>query len=555
MNANFHKSTVYQIYPKSFRDTTGSGVGDLNGVTEKLDYIAGLGVDYIWLTPFFPSPQVDNGYDVADYCDVDPRFGTMADLERLIAEAGRRGIGLMLDMVFNHTSDEHIWFRKALQGEQKYLDYYLFRPGKGPGLPPNDWDNTVAPGSAWEYVPHLDLWYLHLYDKKQPDLNWDNPAVREELKNVIRFWMDKGIRGFRFDVLNQTSKAEGLPDDGENPGKNGKRFYTDGPHIHEYIQELVRDTGLDKLVTVGEMASTSLAHCQRYSNPKNKELSMVFSFHHMKADYRENSKWKLMPFSMRYLKDTLTEWQLGMQEAGAWNAVFWCNHDQPRVVSRYGDDGKYWAESAKMLAMAKQLLRGTPYIYQGEELGMTNVKNYDDISDFNDTETLQNYDALIRSGSTPAEALEVMHQRSRDNARTPMQWNGGRNAGFSDGEHPWLKVNANYETINAARQVDDPDSILAFYRALVELRKENDVISDGSFEPYLHEREDVFAYFRRLGGKTLLVVCNFYGAETEVPAPEAGAEYRLLLANYADTPADRFPARLRPYEAVAYWVE
>lgn len=561
MSTDFHKSTVYQIYPKSFLDTTGSGVGDLKGITCKLDYLQDLGVDYLWITPFFVSPQVDNGYDVADYYRIDPLFGTMEDLDELIAEAGKRGMGLMLDMVFNHTSDEHMWFQKALQGDPDYMDYYYFRKGKGPGLPPNDWDNRVAPGSAWEYVPHLDLWYLHLYDKKQPDLNWENKKVREELKKVVRFWIKKGIKGFRFDVVNLVSKPDGLPDDGVGGGNNGKRLYTDGPKIHEFLHELTEDTGMENLVTVGEMASTSLEHCIRYTKPENKELSMTFSFHHLKTDYKDGKKWALMPNDFMALKKLLFTWQQEMQRGGGWNALFWCNHDQPRIVSRYGDDGKYWKESAKMLAMAIHLMRGTPYIYQGEEIGMTNIKNYGSIDDFNDSESRDNYKALLTDGKTPEEALAVIRARSRDNGRVPMQWTGEESAhgGFTKGT-PWLKCNSNISRINVQSQQEDADSICAFYKKLVQLRKKYEVIAEGDFVPCLEEHPQILAYQRiykgKEGGQRLLVLCNFSGEEADMTSIKEEKMYcsvpmRLLAANYQDA-AEKLPDKLRPYEAAAF---
>ena len=365
---NFSKSCVYQIYIKSFKDSNGDGIGDLGGIIEKLDYIKELGVDYIWITPFFRSPLNDNGYDVSDYRNIDPVFGSMQDLEKLISEADKRGIGLMLDMVFNHTSTEHEWFQKALTGDKKYMDYYYFIDGK-PDSPPTNWESKFG-GSAWEYVPKLKKWYLHLFDVTQADLNWNNPEVRAELKDVLRFWKNKGIKGFRFDVINLVSKPDKLEDDYEG---DGRRFYTDGPRIHEFLKELVQDSGISDMLTVGEMSSTSIDNCIRYSNPAEKELSMCFSFHHLKVDYSNGNKWSLMKPDFKKLKELLVSWQVGMQDGGGWNAVFWCNHDQPRAVSRFGDDVKYRAESAKALAAVIHLMRGTPYIFQGEEFGMTNA--------------------------------------------------------------------------------------------------------------------------------------------------------------------------------------
>lgn len=354
------KKVVYQIYPKSFQDSDGDGIGDLRGIIRRLDYLKDLGVDILWLTPVFPSPQRDNGYDVADYCSIDPMFGTMEDMEELILEGKKRGIGLMLDMVFNHTSTSHSWFQKALSGEKEYQDYYIWEEGT-PDKAPTNWESKFG-GPAWEYVPSLKKWYLHLFDVTQADLNWKNPKVRQELKNVIRFWKNKGVEGFRFDVVNLISKPEVLKDDEMG---DGRRFYTDGVHVHDYLKELVRDTGIEELVTVGEMSSTTLENCIRYSNPAEKELSMCFNFHHLKIDYKDGRKWELKKPDMMELKTLFKTWQEGMEQGGGWNALFWCNHDQPRIVSRLGDEGAYWKESAKMLAGAIHLMRGTPYIYQG----------------------------------------------------------------------------------------------------------------------------------------------------------------------------------------------
>ena len=537
--ADFKNKTVYQIYPKSFRDSNQDGVGDLRGVLEKLDYLQELGVDYLWLTPFFVSPQNDNGYDVADYRNIDPLFGTMEDLEELIAGADRRGIGLMLDMVFNHTSTEHEWFQKALMGDPEYMDYYIFKAG-APEKAPTNWVSKFG-GPAWEYVPHLEKWYLHLFEVTQAYLNWENPKVREELKEVIRFWKEKGIKGFRFDVVNLISKPEIFEDDSQG---DGRRFYTDGRHVHEFLKELVHDTGIEDMVTVGEMSSTSLDNCIRYSNPEEKELSMCFNFHHLKVDYKNGNKWELMDPDIRALKCLFEEWQTGMQKAGGWNAVFWCNHDQPRIVSRFGDDKKYWKESAKMLAAAIHLMRGTPYIYQGEELGMTNA-GYRDISQYRDVESLNYYEILLSQGKTPGEALDILSARSRDNGRTPMQWTAGENAGFSEAS-PWIGLPENYKTINAESEAADEDSILSFYKALIRLRKENPVIAEGEIEFWHQETPDVLAYKRSLGGEEMLVLCNF--KDGEVVLEELSQEgYHKILGNYKDCAPS-----LRPYEAVVF---
>ena len=446
--ANFHDKVVYQIYPKSFCDTNGDGLGDLLGVTAKLDYLKDLGVDYLWLTPFFPSPQRDNGYDVADYRAIDPRFGTMEDLEILVREADKRGIGLMLDMVFNHTSTAHAWFQKALAGDKKYQDYYIFKDGTPDKIPTN-WVSKFG-GPAWEYLPSLGKWYLHLFDVTQADLNWENPAVRAELADILRFWKGKGIKGFRFDVVNLISKPEVYEDDHQG---DGRRFYTDGRNVHKYLQELVAAGGIDGMITVGEMSSTSLENCIGYTNPDRHELSMSFSFHHLKVDYKNGDKWSLMPPDRMALKNLFTQWQEGMEAGNGWNALFWCNHDQPRAVSRFGDEGQYWKESAKMLGTATHMMRGTPYIYQGEEIGMTNA-HYQSIDQYKDVESLNYYKILQQQGKSPAEALEILAQRSRDNGRTPMQWDASAHAGFTTGT-PWLEEVSNYKAINAAAQVGD----------------------------------------------------------------------------------------------------
>lgn len=540
----FQDKVVYQIYPKSFYDADGDGLGDLRGVTAKLDYLADLGVNYLWLTPFFVSPQNDNGYDVADYTAVDPRFGTMADLEELIAQADARGIGLMLDMVFNHTSTAHEWFRKALAGDPAYQDYYIFRDGT-PDRQPTNWQSKFG-GPAWEYLPQLGKWYLHLFDVSQADLNWNNPAVREELKNVLRFWKGKGIKGFRFDVVNLISKPDVFEDDGEG---DGRRFYTDGPRVHEFLQELVRDAGIGGMVTVGEMSSTTLENCIRYTAPRRQELSMCFNFHHLKVDYKGGDKWALMPPDRQALKDLFARWQEGMQAGGGWNAVFWCNHDQPRAVSRFGDEGRYWKESAKMLAAAIHLMRGTPYIYQGEELGMTNA-HYTSIGQYRDVESLNYYRILCEEGKTPEQALEILAARSRDNGRTPMQWSAGPNAGFSKNT-PWIIPPENYKTINAEAQENDPDSIRSFYKALIGLRRQRPVIGRGQIEFLYRDDPEVLVYRRFDGEAELLVACNLTGAPSPLETPAGWAGAAPLLGNYPD-PAAAGAITLRPYECVVW---
>lgn len=542
--ADFSSKVVYQIYPKSFMDSNGDGLGDLKGIIEKLDYLKELGPDYLWLTPVFVSPQNDNGYDVADYCSIDPRFGTMEDMEELIREADKRGMGLMLDMVFNHTSTDHEWFQKALAGDEKYQNYYIFREGT-PDQVPTNWQSKFG-GSAWEYVPSLGKWYLHLFDVSQADLNWDNPEVRDELKKVILYWKEKGVKGFRFDVVNLISKPDTFENDYEG---DGRRFYTDGPHVHEYLKELTRDTGIDDMITVGEMSSTTLENGIRYSAPEEKELSMCFNFHHLKVDYKNGDKWALMEPDRMALKKLFEKWQTGMQEGHGWNALFWCNHDQPRTVSRFGDEEKYWKESAKMLAAAIHLMRGTPYIYQGEELGMTNA-HYTSISQYRDVESLNYYKILLKQGKTEKEALEILAARSRDNGRTPVQWSDGKNAGFTEGT-PWLEVTANYKDINAEKQIKDKDSIYSFYKNLVAMRKDKDVISKGTIEFFEKENEDVLAYRRTCGEEELIVLNNLTGKEITVPAEAAWTEYRKLVGNYEGVQSGGGCITLRPFETVA----
>lgn len=541
---DFKKSVVYQIYPKSFLDTNGDGLGELRGVTSKLDYLKELGVDYIWLTPFFVSPQNDNGYDVADYRTIDPRYGTMEDFEELARQAERRGIRLMLDMVFNHTSTEHIWFRKALAGDPVYQDYYIFRPARPDGSAPTNWQSKFG-GSAWEYAPQVGKYYLHLFDKTQADLNWENPAVRREVQQIVRFWMDKGVKGFRFDVVNLISKGEYADDE----LGDGRRFYTDGPRIHEFLQELNRESfGQDpEIVTVGEMSSTSMENCFRYAGADCGELSMVFSFHHLKVDFMGNEKWVIVPADFGRLKELLFSWQEGMAAHNAWNAVFWCNHDQPRVVSRFGDEGEYWKESAKMLAGVIHGLRGTPYVYQGEELGMTNA-GFTRLDQYRDVESLNHFQILRDKGLSEESVYNILKIHSRDNSRTPMQWTAGENGGFTTGT-PWISVNPNTSRINAASQVEDPDSIFAYYKALIRLRKEYDVFAYGDFAPVDQKHPSVLAYRREYKGQRLLCVNNFYRAACNWHCPVSLEGYRVLLSNYGDsTPTADW--ELRPYESV-----
>lgn len=545
---DFKKKVVYQIYPKSFKDTNGTGTGDLKGVIEKLDYLQALGVDYIWLTPFYVSPQNDNGYDVADYYNIDPSYGTMEDVENLIAEAKKRNIYLMMDMVFNHVSTEHIWFKKAMAGEEKYLNYFFFKQGKANNQPPTNWNSKFG-GPAWEYVEKFDKWYLHLFDKTQADLNWENPEVREEVKNIVRFWMEKGVKGFRFDVINLISKA-GFEDDFSVDG-DGRSFYTDGPRIHEFLQELARDSfAKDKdIITVGEMSSTTMENCYKYAGEKTGELSMVFTFHHLKVDFMGNEKWVLVPTDFMKLKQLIFDWQINMEKNNAWNAVFWCNHDQPRVISRFGSDDKYHKESGKMLATLIHCLRGTPYIYQGEEIGMTNP-HFKSIEQYRDVESLNHYQILQDKGMTKEQALMILDVHSRDNSRTPMQWDDSINAGFTTGT-PWIQTADNYTEINVKNSLEDKDSIFYYYQKLIQLRKNYDVIAYGDIKPLLREDKRVFAYERNYKGQKLIVICNFYPTTYEIELPYDLSNYKCILNNYKnEAKAKKFA--LKPYETLVY---
>lgn len=535
---DFKNKVIYQIYPKSFKDTNHDGIGDLKGITQSLDYLNDLGVDYLWLTPFVVSPQRDNGYDIADYYHINPMYGTDEDLDELINEANKRDIGLMMDMVFNHTSTDHEWFQKALQGDPYYQDFYIFKDSKDI---PNNWVSKFG-GPAWNYAPELKKWYLCLFDKTQADLNWDNPHVREELKNVIRFWKERGIKGFRFDVINLISKGSY---DNDYEG-DGRRYYTDGPHVHEYIHELVHDTGIKDMITVGEMSSTSLEDCIKYSNREREELKMTFSFHHLKVDYKDNKKWELMDPDYKKLKELFKNWQLGMQAGHGWNALFWCNHDQPRIVSRFGDEGKYWKESAKMLATMIHMMQGTPYIYQGEELGMLN-SHYEDISEYRDVESLNYYKILLEEGHTREEALHILSARSRDNSRSAMQWDDSTYAGFSDHE-PWITMPHTDKHINVKEEINDKDSILNYYKQLVELRHELPVISEGTISFLYDDREDIMSYQRQYEDDELVVICNMWNQDTTVTLEDCYLSYTTLLSNYPITVEKTL--KLPPYATI-----
>lgn len=508
---DWKKSVVYQIYPKSFNDTTGNGEGDLKGIIEKLDYLQFLGVDYLWLTPIYDSPMNDNGYDIRDYYQVNAQFGDKDDLRTLIDEAHARGLKMMLDIVINHTSTEHEWFQQAQQSvDNPYRDYYFFR--RSEDGPPTNWLSKFG-GNAWQYDEQTDAYYLHLFDVTQADLNWDNPEVRHALYEMINYWIDFGVDGFRFDVINLISK-----DTFEDSNEIGKEYYTDGPRVHDYIHEMNRHTFGDRdMMTVGEMSSTSIDHCIQYTNPERQELSSVFNFHHLKVDYRDGQKWTNQKFDLLQLKQILMEWQTKMYAGNGWNAIFWCNHDQPRVVSRFGSDATeaLRQQSAKTLAIALHLLQGTPYIYQGEEIGMTDP-HFQSIQQYRDVESLNAYREMREAGIDEAEILTILGQKSRDNSRTPMQWNDEAHAGFTTGT-PWIEVANNYNTVNVEAAMADPESILYMYKKLIQLRHEHDTVTYGEVVPRYLDHPQLFVYERRYQGDTWLIIANMTSEKVTLP--------------------------------------
>ena len=531
----WRSAVFYQIYPKSFKDTTGTGTGDLRGILSKLDYLEQLGIDGIWMSPVCASPQVDNGYDISDYRAIDPMFGTMEDMEELIREAKKRGISIILDLVLNHCSDRHPWFLEALKGEENpYHDYFIWREGT-PECPPNEM-RAVFGGSAWTWVPQLGKYYFHQFSPQQPDLNWENPEMRAALYRDIRFWVDKGVEGFRLDVIDQIGKDADLMITGN------------GPKLHDYLQELSREAFPEPgLVTVGEAWGADVERAKRYSAPDGSELSMVFQFQHIGLDNAPGrDKWDRIPLHLPDLKACYNTWQQGLAGKG-WNSLFLNNHDLPRTVSRWGNDGEYRVESAKMLATMLHGMQGTPYIYQGEEIGMTNIRL--PIGEYRDLEIQNLYRERLAQGYTPEEIMDSIWARGRDNARTPMQWDDSPGAGFTTGE-PWLKINENRSHINVAAALADPDSVFYHYRKLIELRKTYPVFRDGSFRLLLPEDEQIFAYTRDLDKAHLLVVCNFTDAYVDFEVPENFHGSRLLLSNYkTDHPG------LRPYEAAMLYYE
>nr|WP_263314377.1 alpha,alpha-phosphotrehalase [Mammaliicoccus sp. Marseille-Q6498] len=536
--SDWKKSVVYQIYPKSFNDTTGNGQGDLNGIIEKLPYLQTLGVDYVWLTPIYESPMNDNGYDISDYYQINPDFGTKEDVERLLDEAHKLGIKVMLDIVINHTSTSHRWFVESRKSKDNpYRDYYIWKEGPK-DQPPTNWESKFG-GNAWTYDEQTKSYYLRLFDVSQADLNWENKQLKEEIYEMINYWIDFGIDGFRFDVINLISKGAF-----ENSEAIGKEFYTDGPKVHEYLHELNRNTFGDKeIMTVGEMSSTTIENCIKYTNPNRKELSSVFNFHHLKVDYKNGEKWSDMRFDFIELKRILMDWQVNIAKGNGWNAIFWCNHDQPRVVTRFGDDTteENRVKSGKMLAISLHMLQGTPYIYQGEEIGMTDPK-FTSIDEYRDVESLNAYRNLKSQGLDEDTIMKVIGQKSRDNSRTPIQWRNDTQAGFTTGT-PWIGIPDNYKHINVEAALEDKSSIFYTYKKLIEIRHEHDIVTYGEVEPLYMEHPDLFIYKRRLNDEEWLVIANYANHEVDIPE-DIDMEGEIIVTN-----SDLNGSVLQPYDA------
>ena len=545
------ESVVYQIYPRSFCDSNGDGIGDLNGITGKLDYLKELGIDVIWLSPVYKSPNDDNGYDISDYQAIMDEFGTMEDFDRMLATAHEKGIKIMMDLVVNHTSDEHKWFIESRKStDNPYRDYYIWRPAKEDGSLPNNWGSCFS-GPAWEYDKTTDMYFLHLFSKKQPDLNWDNPAVRQDVFDMMNWWLKKGVDGFRMDVISLISKEPGLPD--KEPGINGYATFNvsaNGPHVHEYLQEM-RQKALNNAdtITVGECSGVTLEEAKKYAKSDEKELNMVFQFEHMDVDSDEKAgKWTTRKMDLRNLKKILTRWQKGLQDI-AWNSLYWENHDQPRSVSRFGNDSDEYREiSAKMLATCIHMMQGTPYVYQGEELGMTNCP-FNTLDNFRDLESINAFHELTEQGKmTEEDMMAAIGYKGRDNARTPMQWDDSAYAGFSTA-NPWIMVNPNYTKINAKDQVNREDSVFKYYQKLIKLRHESELIVYGTYDLILDDDKDIYAYIRTLGDKKLIVYCNFSENTREVELPEEFTNGKVLISNYIDAKVNH-KITLRPYEAI-----
>ncbi len=535
------RKVVYQIYPKSYKDITGNGIGDFHGIIEKIPYLAKLGVDMVWLNPFYPSPQRDNGYDISDYMAVDPLFGDMADFEEMVRVGKEYKIDFMLDMVLNHCSTEHEWFQKALAGDQYYQDFFFIQDQ------PTDWISKFG-GSAWAPFGDTGKYYLHLFDETQADLNWRNPNVRKELFKVVNFWRDKGVKGFRFDVINLIGKDEVLVDCPEN---DGKAAYTDKPIVHDYLRMMNQATfgSDDSFMTVGEMSSTTMGNCVLYSSPDRQELSMTFNFHHLKVDYKDGQKWTLAPFDFEELKSLYHSWGKEMSDKNGWSALFCNNHDQPRALNRFVDIQNFRKEGATMLAASIHLSRGTPYIYMGEEIGMVDP-DYDSMADYVDVESLNAYQMLLKEGKSQQEAFQIIQAKSRDNSRIPMQWDASENAGFSRGT-PWLKAGKSYKDINVENEIQGP--IFTFYQDLIRLRKEMPIISEGSYKPALEDSKQVYAFERQYEDQKLLVLNNFYATEVEIELPATYQNGQILISNYEDAEVAE-KILLKPYQTLAIYV-
>ena len=545
------ESVVYQVYPRSFCDSNGDGIGDLNGITSKLDYLKELGIDVIWLSPVYQSPNDDGGYDISDYQAIMDEFGTMEDFDRLLAAAHERGIKIVMDLVVNHSSDEHKWFIESRKSvDNPYRDYYIWRPAKEDGSLPNNWGSCFS-GPAWEYDKTTDMYYLHLFSKKQPDLNWENPVVRQEVYDMMNWWQEKGVDGFRMDVISLISKAPGLPDyEPESTGYAAYNAGANGPRVHEFLQEM-REKALNNAntMTVGECAGVTLEEAKKYARSDGKELNMVFQFEHMEADFDEKTgKWTTKKLDLRVLKEILTRWQKGLQDI-AWNSLYWENHDQPRSVSRFGNDSDQYREiSAKMLATCVHMMQGTPYVYQGEELGMTNCP-FNKLENLRDLESINAYHELTEQGKISEEdMIAAINYKGRDNARTPMQWDDSAYAGFSTAE-PWIMVNPNYTKINAKDQVSREDSVFKYYQKLIRLRHNSDLIVYGTYDLILDDDKDIYAYTRTLGDEKLIVYCNFSENTREVELPEEFTNGKIFISNYDDA-AVNGKITLRPYEAI-----
>ena len=545
------ESVVYQVYPRSFCDSNGDGIGDLNGITSKLDYLKELGIDVIWLSPVYQSPNDDGGYDISDYQAIMDEFGTMEDFDRLLAAAHERGIKIVMDLVVNHSSDEHKWFIESRKSvDNPYRDYYIWRPAKEDGSLPNNWGSCFS-GPAWEYDKTTDMYYLHLFSKKQPDLNWENPVVRQKVYDMMNRWLEKGVDGFRMDVISLISKEPGLPDyEPESTGYAAYNAGANGPRVHEFLQEM-REKALNNAdtMTVGECAGVTLEEAKKYARSDGKELNMVFQFEHMEADFDEKTgKWTTKKLDLRVLKEILTRWQKGLQDI-AWNSLYWENHDQPRSVSRFGNDSDQYREiSAKMLATCVHMMQGTPYVYQGEELGMTNCP-FNKLENLRDLESINAYHELTEQGKISEEdMIAAINYKGRDNARTPMQWDDSAYAGFSTAE-PWIMVNPNYTKINAKDQVSREDSVFKYYQKLIRLRHNSDLIVYGTYDLILDDDKDIYAYTRTLGDEKLIVYCNFSENTREAELPEEFTNGKIFISNYDDA-AVNGKITLRPYEAI-----